>query len=254
MLNESNYFAPGNRIAYMGYSQFKAFSACPAAALAKIRGEWSEESTTALLVGSYVDAHFSGTLDTFRGQHPEIFVRSGDLKAEYRHANTIINRIERDPLMMEYLSGIPQVIMSGIIEGVPVKIKIDSYHPGKRIVDQKIMKDFAPVWVDGEGRKPFVEAWGYDIQAAIYQEIESQNSGDRLPFVIAGATKEKEPDLGLFEIPQDRIDYVMEEVRAMIGHYAEIKAGRIDPERCENCDYCKATKVLRRVIDYREVG
>ena len=51
-----NYFSPENQLAYMGASQFKSFLACPAAALAEIRGEYRKEETTALLVGSYVDA------------------------------------------------------------------------------------------------------------------------------------------------------------------------------------------------------
>ena len=42
---------------------------------------------------------------------------------------------------MEYMSGEKQVIMTGEIEGVPVKIKIDSYHPNKMIVDLKVMSE-----------------------------------------------------------------------------------------------------------------
>ena len=63
------------------------------------------EKTTALLVGSYVDSHFEGTLDLFKAQNPEIFTKKGELKAEYRKAEEIINRIERDPLFMMFMSG-----------------------------------------------------------------------------------------------------------------------------------------------------
>ena len=87
------------------------------------------------------------------------------------------------------------------------KIKIDSLHSDK-IIDLKIMKDFKSIWVDGEGKIPFVEAWRYDIQAAIYQEIERQTRGDfaeKLPFYIVGATKENEPDMAIISIPQQRL-------------------------------------------------
>lgn len=258
MITSETYFNPENESAFMGSTQFKAFLQCETAALATVRGEYAEEKTTALLVGSYVDAYFEGTLDVFKAHNPELFNRDGSLKAPYKQAEQIIMRIERDDMFMRYMSGEKQVIMTGEIEGVPVKIKIDSYHPGRALVDLKIMKDFAPIWVDGQGKLPFVEAWGYDIQAAIYQEVERQNRGpdsEPLPFFIAGATKEKpEPDIAIISIPQDRIDSAMETVRANIGRFASIKRGEIEPERCGHCDYCRSTKVLSEIVDYREVG
>jgi hypothetical protein len=59
----------------MGVSQFKAFEKCEAAALAELTGEYQREKTVSLLVGSYVDAHFEGTLDVFKAQNPEIFTK-----------------------------------------------------------------------------------------------------------------------------------------------------------------------------------
>ena len=81
MLTNENYFSPENNWKYCGSSQYKDFfgsmghHGCEAMALAKLRGEWMTEKTTALLVGSYVDAHFEGTLDLFRAQNPEIFTK-----------------------------------------------------------------------------------------------------------------------------------------------------------------------------------
>ena len=256
ILTAENYFSFENQLNFMGASQFKAFQSCEASALAEIRGVYVREETTALLVGSYVDAYFDGSLDLFKAKHPELFLKSGGLKAEFVQAENIINRIETDQMMMRYLSGQSQVIMSGQIEGVAVKIKIDNYHPRKAIVDLKIMKDFSQIWVEGLGKMPFVEAWGYDIQGAIYQEIERQNRGEDakpLPFLIAGATKEKEPDIALLSIPQDCLDAAMEIVRSNILHYNGVKQGKAEPTRCNHCNYCKSTKVLTEVVDYREV-
>ena len=206
ILTEQNYHTPAASTEYMGTSQYKAFRACQAAALASSRGEYVRERTTALLVGSYVDAHFSRTLDLFRAQNPEIFKRDGTLKAEYLQADEIISRIERDAVFMAYTAGHPQIIMTGEIAGVKFKAKPDFLHP-ERIVDLKIMRDFEPIWSADEGRRVhWIEAWGYDIQGAIYQEVVYQNTGKRLPFIIAAATKEKSPDIGLFEIPQSRLD------------------------------------------------
>lgn len=249
ILTQENYFSLEAQLMYMGASQFKAFDRCEAAAIAEIAGEYEKEKTTSLLVGSYVDAHFEETLDLFKAKNPEIFTRSGDLKSEYKKAENIIQRIERDRLFTEFMSGAKQVIKTGEIEGVPVKIKMDSYFPGDKIVDLKIMKDFAPVYVEGKGRLNFIEAWGYDIQAAIYQMIE----GNNLPFYIAAATKESVPDIAIIRIPQENIEVAKEYVKSKIVRFAAIKERYITPERCEHCDYCKQTKILTEPIDMEEL-
>lgn len=86
-------------------------------------GTGRKSPSSALLVGSYVDAHFEGILDIFRAQHPEILKRDGSLKSEYVQAEEIIQRIERDDLMMKYLSGAKQVIMTGELFGHDGKIQ-----------------------------------------------------------------------------------------------------------------------------------
>lgn len=248
MLTSENYFNIENQKKYFGVSQFKAFTKCEAAALAEINGEYEREETTALLIGSYIDAHFEGTLNVFKAQNPSLFKKDGTLKSDYIKAENIIQRLERDELFMQYMDGEKQVIMTGELFGYPWKIKIDSFFKDKLIVDLKVMKDFDDVWVDGEGKIPFIEAWGYDIQGAVYQAIE----GNNLPFIIAGATKEKVTDLNLIEIPQYKLDIAKNIVKARIDRFADVKAGIEKPIRCEKCDYCKATKVLTEVKQYAE--
>lgn len=72
ILTNENYFSTEASMEYMSVSQFKAFESCEAAALAEAKGEYKREETTSLLVGKYVDAHFEGTLDVFKAQHPDI--------------------------------------------------------------------------------------------------------------------------------------------------------------------------------------
>lgn len=249
MITNDTYFSPENNMKYMSASQFKSFMNCEAAALAELKGEYTREKTVALLVGSYVDSYFEGSLGRFLEQNPELFTRQGTLKAEYRQAEYIIQRVSSDPLFMKYMSGQKQIIKTGEIEGVLFKTKIDSYHPGKALVDLKIMKDFAPVYKEGEGRLNFIEAWGYDIQGAVYQAVE----GNRLPFFIAAATKEKEPDLAIISIPQPYLDTAMEIIKANVQRFADLKKGIGEPIRCEKCDYCKRTKILDRVITMEEL-
>lgn len=253
ILTAENYYSKEANREYMSVSQFKAFEECEYLGLSEVNGTYSRPSSVALLVGSYVDSHFDCSLDIFKAHHPELFKRDGGLKSDYVKAEQIIERIERDPMFMRYMSGEKQVIMTGVIEGIPVKIKMDSYHPGKMIVDLKIMRDFAPKYVSECGKMNFIEAWRYDLQGAIYQEIVYQNTGKRLPFVIAGATKEDVPDIALFQVPQAYLDAQLEIFKANAPAYQLLKQGITEPIRCEHCDACKATKVLNKITPWEEL-
>ena len=249
MLTNENYFNLENELKYFGSSQFKNFIDCESAALAQIRGEYVREKTDAMLVGSYVDAHFEQTLDLFKAQNPSIFTKNGELKANFKLAEDIINRIEKDEMFMKYMSGEKQVIKTGKLFGHDFKIKIDSYHPGKCIVDLKIMKDFEPIFTADRGRLHFIEAWRYDFQAAIYQAIE----GNKLPVIIAAATKQKDAiDIELFTISQQKIDSALKIIEAYIDRFADIKKGIIEPTRCEKCTHCRKTKVLKTIREYED--
>ena len=252
MLNSDNYFDRENQVKYMSVSQFKAFEKCEAAALAEIMGDYEREKTTPLLVGSYVDAYFEGKLDLFKENNPQLFKRNGELKSEYIQADQIIQRIEKDPLFMFFMNGEKQVIMTGEIEGVAVKIKVDSLLPDK-IVDLKIMKDFAPIYLPNRGRVNFVEAWHYDLQGAIYQEIVRQNIGKKLPFYINAATKEDETDLANIPVPQEVLDYELETAIERIPYYDSIKKGVFESERCGICNYCKRTKKLTGSVTWESL-
>lgn len=252
-LTNDNYFSKEANKAYMSASQFKDFMKCEAAALARVNGEYSEQATTPLLVGSYVDAYFSGELEAFTEMHPEIFnKRTGELKADYRKADKLIDRIERDSVFMDALSGDTQKIMTGELFGVPFKIKMDSYFEGERIVDLKVLRDMRGAYKNSEW-KPFVDAWGYDIQGYIYQQIVLQNTGKELPFYLAVITKEEPPNIEIIHIPQWKLN----SVAAIVGHYAEhfqsIKQGETEPERCEQCPYCYETKVLTGPVEYEDI-
>ena len=147
---------------------------------------------------------------------------------------------------MKHLSGEKQVIMTGEICGVPVKIKMDSFRRGKAIDDMKIVKDFEPIYVDDKGRLPWWQAWGYDLQGAVYQEIVRQNTGDRLPFFLDAATKEKVTDIDVLHIHQDELDFALERFKDDVETYDAIKKGIIKPDRCGKCDWCKMSKVIRK--------
>ena len=253
-ISEENYFSPIMNQRYFSVSQFKSFMKCEAETMAEITGEYRREPTDSQLVGSYVDAWMSCDLDGFILDHPEVVKRDGTLKAQFNRADEIINRINRDEVFMDYLDGEHQVIMTAELFGYPWKIKIDSYKPGKVITDLKVMKDFETVYVPGEGRLSWIDAWGYDIQGAVYQKIEQIVSGrDKpLPFVLAAVTKEKTPDIELIQLPQYKLDAALKIVEHNIDRFAEVKEGLTIPKRCGKCDYCKATKKITGPVIWEE--
>ena len=271
-LTAENYYSDEANWQYMSTSQFKSFSRCEAAAMAELRGEWGRKSTTALLVGSYVDSYFSGELEQFKAEHPELFKKDGTLKADFVQAQKIAERLERDDLARMLLSGRHQTIKTGKIAGVWFKTKSDSLltarqveaickrfpqirelvpFGGAMIVDLKCMKDFDDIWDDELHEKvSFVEFWGYEYQGAIYQSIDKR----MCPFVIVGATKEDEPDIDAFHIPDDDLAFALTTVEEFSPRYAAIKRGEIEPVGCGKCAYCRSTKRLSSIKHYKTIN
>lgn len=257
LLTADNYYSQEANMEYMSVSQFKDFIGtygkvgCEESAMAKLAGEYEEKKSTALLVGSYVDAYFEGaeSLERFKDENPDIFTKSGELKAAYRQADDIIARCEQDAFFSMCMSGEKQVIMTGEVFGVPWKIKIDSYHPDRVIVDLKVMESITkPKWVRDIGYLDFIRYWGYDLQGAIYQEVVYQNTGKRLPFYIAAATKETVTNIEVINVQDYFLKEAMTRVEYNLPHVMDVKSGIVAPTKCGSCDYCRKTKVLNGPI------
>lgn len=250
ILTNENYYSPEANWEYMSVSQYKQFQKCEAAAMAQLRGEWSQPKTTALLVGSYVDAWFEGTLGTFYEENPEVFKKDGSLKADFVQAAEIIDRVQADELFMEYMSGRKQVIRTAELFGTKWKIKIDSRLRDK-IVDLKVMRTMERIM-----GKSFVEHWGYDLQMAVYAAVEEKALRRKKTFgtYLAVVTKQVPADLAIIEIPAWRREELLQEVEKNMPHILAVKEGRAEPQRCGVCEYCRATKKLTGPIDFELVG
>jgi hypothetical protein len=250
-LTQDNYYSQRANRAYFSVSQFKAFRECEAAAMAELRGEYKPQRGRALLLGSYVDEMLTGTYESQKKfileNESDLFKKNGDLYADVLQAAETVERVRAQPLMMKYLDGEHQTIMTGEIEGVPFKIKMDCYRPGEFITDLKYMASLrSPNLFES-----FVSYWGYDLQAAVYQEIVYQNTLKRLPFIFVVPTKEQPARLAVGEINQWNMDKALERVKKDIRRYQSVKTGEIEPRRCEGyeCDYCASTVILTEVID-----
>lgn len=258
-LTNENYHSKEANQHHLSYSQFKDFCGClgkvgcEAMAMAKINGDWQCKTSNAMLVGSYVDAHFEGSLDLFQAKNPDIFTAKGFLKSEFKKAEEIIERVSKDDLFMQFMSGEKQTIMTAELFGVKWKIKIDSYHPEKAIVDLKVMKNLREgFYVKDFGRVNFIDFWGYDQQMAIYQEVVRINTGNQLRCYIAAVDKTEFSDIEILQIDQNRLNDTLSLIEASVKRVIEVKAGA-KPDRCGTCDYCKSTKVLTSPIHYSEL-
>lgn len=240
-LNQNNYYSQEANEQYFSVSQYKDFMKCEAMALAKITGAYKPSMTRAMLIGSFVDSYFEGTLETFMKENPAVFTRKNELRSEFRKANEIISRIKNDELFMKFMSGEKQRIMTFELFGVPWKMKMDSYLPKICITDLKIVANFKNL-----------PLWRYDLQGALYQKGVHIVTGEQLPFYLAVGTKERIIDLDIFQIPQTTLDFALNETAANIGHFIEVKEGFIEPKYCGHCDYCKSIKAAR-IRNYNEL-
>ena len=282
-ITNKNYYGQKANEEYFSVSQFKDFQRCEAMAMAKLRGECEPPKSQALFLGSFVDEMLTGTKksqvkfivenfenifqkssrymkipesdrpDFVKDEFNELFkFENGKPYAEIVQALETIEKIKKQPLMMQHFKSKHQVIMTGEIAGVPFKIKMDNYKPDKFIADGKYMSSLrSPNLFE-----PMVKYWGYDIQGAVYQEIVRQNTGKRLPFYLDIATKEKPTHLAVAEIKQYDLDEALEKVIKNVPRYQAIKKGEIEPERCEeyDCNYCTETMIITEPIDSNFLG
>lgn len=281
-LTNKNYYGAKANQDFMSVSQFKQFQRCEAMALAELNGEYERPKSKALLLGSFVDEMLTGTkksqINFVVENRAEIFQKSSKLSkctdeelsvllndysldvfnadnkpySEIVQALDTIEKIKKQPLMMQHFKSKHQTIMTGEIAGVPFKIKMDNYKPNEFIADGKYMSSLrSPNLFE-----PMVKYWGYDLQGAVYQEIVYQNTGKRLPFYLDIATKETPSHLAVAEIKQYDLDEALETVKALAPRYQAIKNGEIEPERCGeyDCHYCTETNIITEPIDSNYLG
>lgn len=260
LLNDDNYFSLEAEKEYCGSTQYKNFMGCPIKpgceerAIKTINGEYEPETTKALLMGSILDALWENDdpeyiLERFPDCVSSRGTTKGQLKSEYQSVIQLYQMTLKQEKFCAYMSGIKQQIMTGIIEGLPFKIKIDSYIPGKAIVDlkttQTLDRTFRYYIPDSGERLPFYIAYGYDIQLAIYREIVRQNTGENLNCYLAVADKKPHPICDVIEMPQKLLDEALERIKGNCETIIMLKNGEVEPTRCEHseCDYCRDTHV-----------
>lgn len=270
-LTEENYYTD---LEWLSNSRFKAYMACEARALALDMGEWTEDrDETPFLVGNYLHSYFESpeAHEAFKVKEGAKLLSSrgaskGQLKSEYRVADDMIVALENDPLFLRVYNGRAgdevhkELILTGEVEGVKVKGKVDSINLTQGLtVDLKSMKTIKDkVWSEELGRKvPGVVAnilgFGYHIQLGLYQELLRQMYGRDFAMWIAAVSKEPWPDKELISVPQEFLDDGLAYFREHVGRVNRVIAGEVKPTSCESCPYCRSKKKLTRVVSLYEL-
>lgn len=270
-LTPENYYTPEADQVYMSCSQYQAFLSCEAAEMAKQHGLYIPKKSEALLVGNYFHTALESdeAHEQFCDEHEgDIFklkvnkvtgeyMRIGKY-APYQKADEMIQTVIRDPLIQRILleDGENEVIMTGVLFGLPWKIRLDKYMADKRtIVDWKTAADLTRTEYnpDTGERETFLEALGYLMRAAVYTEIEKQFTGNTedAKFVIVAVTKQEPPDKIVVALNhRQRYDYELEIVKKNMVRIRDVKSGRFKPLRCGRCEWCRATKKLSQIVPY----
>ena len=253
-LTLDNYYSPQANIDYFSVSQLKDFVKCELYAMAKINGEYIEEKTKPMLVGGYVDAHFSDRLDQYKQENPSIYKKDGTLLKDFEKAEECIATIESDDFFKKELKGEKQKIITGFIAGVPFKCALD-FVDSEDITDLKCIASIRELAWNEELRKftNFIINYHYDWQGAIYQEIERQRVGYQKGFRLACVSKEENPDKAIIKLPQTMLNKALEQIIELVPHYDLVKKGLIAPQGCGNCPVCRKYNKLNRVVDYAEL-
>jgi len=171
-----------------------------------------------------------------------------------------IQSIRDEPLLMEYLQGEPQTIISiDDFRGVPYKCKLDVLNLVKGfITDLKSAADlygeeWSPIYRD---RVSFIDLYDYWTQLALYREAVYLKHGVLLPcFLVVGQKKPPHKDdtftdRQLYEL--DDHDYMENAVMAAVTSFRrmqEIKEAAMIPEDLPSCgkgkcSYCIKHKVI----------
>lgn len=250
----------------MSVSQFKsfipAFLGCESAAMALMNGTYENPSKTAFIEGHMLHAWQEDRLEEFKANNPDIYssrgVTAGQLKSNFQHCNKMIEVLENDPMVLEVLSGQKEVIMTAELFGVQWKIMIDSYRPDVgAFADLKALMNMKKHYNDHSMTyENFIDYYGYNIQMAVYAEVERiANKQDQhlFPHIVV-VTKEEIPDHEIIMFDHEDIKQGLFIVERHIERVKAVKSGNEEPIRCERCDYCKSTKKITKFKRYFEMG
>ena len=262
-INSENYYSSEANRQYMNSTQYKNWIECEAKELAIQKGEWEDGEKLAFVLGNYLHSWNDGTMQEYlRDNKKALFTNNGKKRATTQDIDRIINRFENDKFINFLLkdeNSQKEPIFISKFAGVWWKIRIDDLNLDfNRIIDLKTSADIYKKFWNNDKKKyeTFIEAFKYPLQMAIYEKIARQALNKEEPFevLLVVGTKQKSPDKMVINMTDaQRFEEELMLVEANMEHILRVKYGLIEPIRCEKCDYCKATKQLEGLVNYKDI-
>lgn len=254
-ITPSNYHSLDAKRANMSNSQWKSWLACGAATKAQLAGEYTPETTEAMLVGSFVDCALTtpDLFEAWKTDHAEhISLKKGGLKAPFELGLAMIDRVQKDPIFAQIKAKAKsQVVLKGTINNQPWLYMADwimDASDGPVLLDLKTTASFDDQWAECSGRNikvPWYDAWGYWRQLAVGRDIYYQNYGIMPTCGIVAVTKQDPPSIGVW-VMEDvyRFEAEIRRIEELTGLVMAQKQGLVPPSACGACPYCREKSSL----------
>lgn len=263
-LTPENYYSHKTDWEYMSVSLFKDFERCEAAALAKLKDDWQPTSNPiALIVGNYVHSFFESKKSHakfLKNYEPVLFSTrgktKGQLKRDFVVADEMISTLQFDPLFTDVYQGDKEVIVTGQIDGIDWKGKIDCLNVKEGyFCDLKTTRDIRQrVWSDEASKYvPFVIADEYVLQMAIYKKLLEQTYSKQFTPYIFAVSKQTPPDKCGIRIDEGRYQTEYNKVNRLLPEFVAVMNGETAPKYCGHCEYCRQMKQLHGFVEIEEI-
>ena len=255
LTDDAVYYGKEANWRYMSVSQYKDFRRCEACALAKLKGDWEEFSNPqALLVGNFVHSYFESpeAHENFLDENSSsLYKKDGNLYKCFEVANDMISRIKREPLFNYLWDGQKETVVTGELFGVEWKGKIDLLNLDKNyFVDLKTTAFLDKRFWDDDYRQyvSFIEAYGYVLQLAVYEQLLLSKHNQDITGYIYAVTKQDPPDVAAIDVLKDKKEFELKLLQENIQRVEQVKNGQEQPEGCGSCEYCRLNKELEGFI------
>lgn len=268
-LTEENYYEDKT---WLSNSRMKQYLTCEARALAINEGRWEDKrDKKALIFGNYVHSRFESleAHEKFKEENKSALFSSrkpyGLLK-DFELAEEVINALDSDEGFKRLYDGFSdddvrkEMIVTGFVEGVPVKGKVDSINLSRGyFVDLKTMKSiYAEEWnPELKMRVPAavnnILNFGYHGQLALYRELLKQMTGKDFRPLIVAVSKEAVPDKEILKIDEEWLEEGLERIKSEIVEVWNVIQGKRKPKKCGHCDYCRSLKKLDAVVSLNDL-
>lgn len=270
-LTQENYYEDTS---YLSNSRFKRYQQCQAKAFAIDSDQWIEErDETPLLLGNYVHSYFEtpeAHLQFLAENGDKLLAKTGknkgNLKSDFVIGNKMIESLRVDDGFSRLYHGYPdddvrkEMIVTGFVEGVPVKGKVDSINLSRGyFVDLKTMKSiYAEEWnPELKMRVPAavnnILNFGYHGQLALYRELLKQMTGKDFRPLIVAVSKEAVPDKEILKIDEEWLEEGLDKIKSEIVEVWDVIQGKQKPTKCGHCDYCRSQKKLDVVVSLNDL-